>query len=183
MLGWVCGFKPSRGWNGCMSLPRILTLDENQRLIQTPATELRKLRGQHVRVENLNISSESKRIDTAQGDTIEIIAEFEPDDATAFGLKVRCSDDGQNAVVLRYADGILNVSGTEVPIALGDRKSLKLHVFLDKSVMEVFINDGIASATRVDYPGQTDLDIAAFSENGRVTLESLDVWRMTPIWE
>ena len=26
MVGWVCGFKPKRGWNGCMSLPRVLTL-------------------------------------------------------------------------------------------------------------------------------------------------------------
>jgi len=183
MLGWVCGFKPGRGWNGCMSLPRILTLDKDQRLVQTPATELRKLRGQHVRIENMAISSESRRIDAAQGDTLEIIAEFEVDDATAFGLKVRCSNDGQDAVMLRYANGILNVAGTEVPIALADQKTLKLHVFLDKSVMEVFINDGIASVTRVDYPGEKDLGITAFSENGTVTLKSLDVWQMKPIWE
>jgi len=184
MLGWVCGFKPGRGWNGCMSLPRVLTLDKDQKLVQTPATELKKLRGQHVRVENVRISSESRRIDAAEGDTIEVMAEFEPGDATAFGLKVRCSDDGQDAVVLRYADGMLNVAGTEVPDALGEnRKTLKLHVFLDKSVVEVFINDGSASVTRVDYPGENHLDVAAFSENGSVTLKSLDVWQMKPIWE
>ncbi|MBC8870509.1 MAG: GH32 C-terminal domain-containing protein [Planctomycetes bacterium] len=184
MLGWVCGFKPGRGWNGCMSLPRILTLDENQRLVQTPATQLKKLRGQHVRVENLNIFSESKRIDAAQGDTIEILAEFEPEDATAFGLKVRCSEDGQDAVTIRYAAGILNVAGTELPVASGEnQKTLKLHVFLDKSVMEVFINDGIASVTRVNYPGEKDLGISAFAENGSVTLKSLDVWQMKSIWK
>ena len=183
MLGWVCGFKPGRGWNGCMSLPRVLTLDKDQRLVQTPATELKKLRGQHVRVEDLNVSSESKRIETAQGDTIEIMAEFVADDATAFGLKVRCSDDGQDAITLRYADGTLNVAGTEVPTALGaNQKILRLHVFLDKSVMEVFINDGIASVTRVDYPGEKGLGLTAFSENGPVKLKSLDVWQMKPIW-
>jgi sucrose-6-phosphate hydrolase SacC (GH32 family) len=48
--------------------------------------------------------------------------------------------------------------------------------------MEVFINDGRASVTRVNYPGEEDLGIAAFSENGRVTLKSLDVWQMRPIW-
>ncbi|MBC8870511.1 MAG: GH32 C-terminal domain-containing protein [Planctomycetes bacterium] len=104
-------------------------------------------------------------------------------DATAFGLRVRCSEDGQDAVTLRYADGILNAAGTEVPTALGeDRKTLNLHVFLDKSVMEVFINDGIASVTRVDYPGEKDLGLSAFSENGNVTLKSLDVWQMKSIW-
>jgi len=183
MLGWVCGFKPGRGWNGCMSLPRVLTLDKDQRLVQTPAAELKKLRGRHVRIENLGISSESRRIEGAHGDTLEIVADFDPGNASAFGLEVRCSEDGRDAVTLRYADGTLNVAGTEVPLALEEeRTSIKLHVFLDKSVMEVFINDGRASVTRVNYPGEEDLGIAAFSENGRVKLKSLDVWQMRPIW-
>jgi beta-fructofuranosidase len=184
MLGWVCGFKPGRGWNGCMSLPRVLTLDKDQRLVQTPAAELKKLRGRHVRVENLSLSSESRRIEGAQGDTLEIVADFEPGNAPAFGLKVRCGEDGRDAPTLRYADGTLNVAGTEVPVDLGEeRKTTKLHVFLDKSVMEVFINDGRASVTRVNYPGEEDLGIAVFSENGCVTLKSLDVWQMKPIWK
>jgi sucrose-6-phosphate hydrolase SacC (GH32 family) len=62
-----------------------------------------------------------------------------------------------------------------------ERTTVKLHVFLDKSVMEVLINDGRASVTRVNYPGEEHLGIAAFSENGRVKLKSLDVWQMKPI--
>ena len=166
-----------------MSLPRVLTLDKDQRLVQTPAAELKKLRGRHVRIENLGLSSESRSIEGAHGDTLEIVADFEPGNASAFGLKVRCSKCGRDAVTLRYADGTLNVAGTEVPIALEEEgKFIKLHVFIDKSVMEVFINDGRASVTRVNYPGEEDLGIAAFSENGRVTLKSLDVWQMKPIW-
>jgi beta-fructofuranosidase len=180
MLGWVCGFRPGRGWNGCMSLPRILTLDKDHRLIQTPAPELRKLRGQCLQVENLRIASESKRIRGAQGDTLEILAEFIPGDAAAFGLKVRCSADGKNAVTLRCAGGILNVAGTEVPVALGE--ALKLHLFLDRSVMEVFINGGRMCVTRVDYPGENDLGVAAFAEEGGVTLKSLAIWKMKSIW-
>jgi sucrose-6-phosphate hydrolase SacC (GH32 family) len=183
MLGWICGFKPGRGWNGCMSLPRVLTLDKDLRLVQTPAAELKKLRGRHVRVENLVLSSESRRIEGAQGDTLEIIAEFNPGNATAFGLKVRCSEDGQDAVALRYADGRLDVAGTEVPTALSSNgRTLKLHVFLDKSVMEVFVNDGSASVTRVEYPGEKDLGVIAFCEDGRATLKSLDIWQLNRIW-
>lgn len=183
MLGWVCGFKAGRGWNGCMSLPRILTLDKDRRLIQTPAPELRQLRGRHLRIENLSIANESKIINGARGDTLEIVAEFIYADAAAFGLKVRCSADGQDAVKLRYADGILNVAGTEVPIEQGEGvKTLKLHVFLDRSVMEVFINEGRMSVTRVNYPGEKNLGVAAFSENGSVTLKSLDIWQMRPTW-
>ena len=183
MLGWVCGFKPGRGWNGCMSLPRVLTLDEDLRLIQTPAPELRELRGEHRRIKNLSIASESKSIAGARGNTLEILAEFVPQDATAFGLRVRSSEDGQRGVTLSYAEGILNVAGTEVPI-VPERspQTLKLHIFLDKSVLEVFINDGLTSVTRVDYPPENDRGLAVFSENGAVTLKSLDVWNIRPIW-
>jgi hypothetical protein len=52
--------------------------------------------------------------------------------AEAFGLKVRCSEDGRNSLLLRYAHGILNVAGTNVPVPLDvGAERLELHVFLD----------------------------------------------------
>jgi beta-fructofuranosidase len=120
-----------------MSLPRILSLDVDHNLIQTPIIELRSLRGRHSQIENLGLSNESKRLDGVAGDTLEIIANFVPEDAEAFGLKVRCSEDGRNSLLLRYAHGILNVAGTKVPVPLDvGAERLELHVFLDKSVME-----------------------------------------------
>ena len=121
LLGWVSGFKPDRGWNGCMSLPRLLSLDQEDRLIQTPAPELAQLRGQHLKVENLSMADELKLVEGAGGDALEIKAEFVPGDAAAFGLKVRCSRDGRNGISLRYGDGTLNVAGTEVPLEAGSR--------------------------------------------------------------
>ncbi len=38
------------GWNGCMSLPRLLDLDADRRLIQVPAPQLAELRGERLRV-------------------------------------------------------------------------------------------------------------------------------------
>jgi len=181
LLGWICGFKPNRGWNGCMSLPRILTLDKDQRLIQRPAPELRKLRGKHRRIKKLVLNSEAKRLNDVRGDTIEIIAEFTAANANAFGLKVRQSKDGKDAITIRYENGSLNVAGTEVPLKL-NAKNLKLHLFIDKSVLEVFINDGAVSVTRVEYPGEKDLGVSVFAENGSVTLKSLDAWQMKSIW-
>jgi beta-fructofuranosidase len=118
LLGWICGFRPKRGWNGCMSLPRILTLDGDNNLIQTPAPELQKLRGKHHAISNLKLTGEEKGLEGVAGDTLEIIAEFEVADAKAFGLKVRQSDDGKDAITIRYADAALNVAGTEVPLKL-----------------------------------------------------------------
>jgi beta-fructofuranosidase len=183
MCGHISGFKNELGWNGCMSLPRILTLDEHGNLIQTPVPELKKLRGEHKRVAEVPIQDELKLIEGAGGRQIEVTAEFSPGDAKAFGVKLRSSDNGEDAITLRYADGVLNVAGTEVPLKLdGGNKTLKLQVFLDRSVMEVFVNDGRAAVTRVEYPGEEDLAIGVFAEGGKATLRSLDVWQMKSIW-
>ena len=40
LLGWVSGFKTGRGWNGCISLPRVLSLTDDYRLVGTPLPEL-----------------------------------------------------------------------------------------------------------------------------------------------
>ncbi|MDP6545940.1 MAG: GH32 C-terminal domain-containing protein [Phycisphaerae bacterium] len=182
LVGWICGFKPKRGWNGCMSLPRVLTLDKARRLVQTPAPELKKLRAKHREIKGLKVDSKSELLKDIKGDTLEIIAQFTNADAGAFGLKVRQSEDGNSAITIRYADGKLNVAGTELPLKLGEDKTLKLHVFIDKSVLEVFINDGATSVTRVDYPGDKDLGVSVFAENGAATLKSLDAWHMKSIW-
>jgi beta-fructofuranosidase len=183
LLGWVSGFKSDRGWNGCMSLPRLLSLDPDDRLIQTPAPELEQLRGEHLKVEKLSLKDELKIIGGARGDALEIKAEFVPGDANAFGLKVRCSEDGQRGILLRYSDGILNVGGAEVPLPLRDSScTLRMHLFLDKSVLEVFIDEGRSTVTQVNYTEEEDLGICVFAENGSAVLASLDVWSMNSIW-
>ena len=53
---------------------------------------------------------------------------------------------------------------------------------VDKSVLEVFINDGVTSVTRVEYPGENDLGVSVFAGNGNATLKSLDAWEMKSIW-
>jgi beta-fructofuranosidase len=182
LLGWVSGFKGRRGWNGCMSVPRALSLDGDDNLIQIPVRELAKLRGRHVGMTDVTLDSESKTIEGAEGDTIEVVAEFEPGTAAAFGLKLRSSHDGKSALVIRQSAESLNVAGTDVPVRLSAGKTLKLRVLLDKSVMEVFVNDGRHAVTRVVYPGEKDLAVAAFAESGDAAVTRVDVWQMKGIW-
>jgi beta-fructofuranosidase len=183
LFGWISGFKTGRGWNGCMSLPRILTLDGNGRLIQSPAPELKKLRREHTHVTDLAIRNELKVVNAAAGSQLEIIAEFVPGDAACFGLKLRSSPDGSRGVTLSCANATLNVAGTDVPLEPGDaQKTLKLHIFLDRSVMEVFVNGGRSAVTRVEYPDDKDLGIAVFAKEGQATLTSLHVWQMKSAW-
>jgi len=199
LFGWVSGFEAGRGWNGCMSLPRVLTLDGDARPIQTPAPELAALRGKHIRVGDLALNDRGHVLEGARGDTLEVLAELEPGTAKAVGLKLRSLNEvglasrlpagkmpappSHRAVVLRYDGHTLDVDGTPVPLTLDDKqRTLTLHVFLDKSAMEVFINGGRECVTRVIYPGQDALGIEVFAQGGPAVVRSLDVWHLGSIW-
>jgi beta-fructofuranosidase len=155
-LGWISGFKPERGWNGCMSLPRVLSLDGNE-LIQRPIPELAELRGKKTR--------------TFEGGCGEIIAEFKPTGDGRYGLRL-----GSIPVVCN--GDRLNVAGTEVP----DVRVTKLHIFFDRSVIEVFVNDGRRTVTKVVYPESNDLRLETFADAGTAEVTVLDAWELKPIW-
>ena len=92
---------------------------------------------------------------------------------------MRRSDDGTRALEIRYRGGSLDVFGTQVPIAAeGDGKALALHVFLDKSIIEVFINGGKQTVARVMAAPAGDMGIEAFTDGTC----SVDLWKLKCIW-
>ena len=60
--------------------------------------------------------------------------------------------------------------------------SLKLRIFIDRSVVEVFVNGRQYLATRV-YPGRKDsVGVSLRAQTAEATLKSLNAWQMKPIW-
>lgn len=69
------------------------------------------------------------------------------------------------------------------PIVLKEGEPLELRVFLDKSVVEVFVNGRQALAARV-YPGLNDSDgISILSKGQDAELLGLTAWQMKDIYE
>ena len=60
--------------------------------------------------------------------------------------------------------------------------AVKLHLFFDRSVLEVFINDGIQSVTRVVYPEEKELGVHLFAEGGTAIVKSIGVWELNSVW-
>ena len=68
----------------------------------------------------------------------------------------------------------------ELPFAKGEK--LKLRVFIDRSIVEVFVNDR-QSVTLRTYPERDDsrgISVRAAGNNADIL--SLDAWRMESIW-
>ena len=68
-------------------------------------------------------------------------------------------------------------------VELGRQEPLELRVFVDRSVVEVFVNGRQCIAARV-YPEHEDSIGVSFRAQGReATLTSLDAWQMKSIWQ
>jgi beta-fructofuranosidase len=64
---------------------------------------------------------------------------------------------------------------------MGD--TLKLHIYLDRSSVEVFANDGrLAISSRI-YPKPESLRLGLFARYGSIELVSLNIWRLEDIWK
>jgi beta-fructofuranosidase len=64
-----------------------------------------------------------------------------------------------------------------------DDEPLKLRVFIDKSVVEIFINDGKQCLAVRAYPGRKDSTGISLRSQGRSALvKSLDIWQMKNIY-
>ena len=194
------------GWAGVMSLPRVLTVRPDNTLDFRPARELHVLRRKHWRFENKSLRDGTLEVlPDASGDCLEILAEFEriegAEGADRFGLLVRRSPEGQEETQIAYhkpvyifADDYLSVDRNRSTLSPGvargiagvspelkQGENLKLHIFLDRSVLEIFANG--RCLTRRIYPSRQDsTGIALFASGGSVNLKSMDVWRMGSIW-
>ena len=77
---------------------------------------------------------------------------------------------------------VLSRAPETAPVGIGEKEPLKLRVFIDRSVVEVFVNGRQCVAMRV-YPGRQDSVGVSLRSQGRdALLKSLDAWQMKNIY-
>ena len=76
----------------------------------------------------------------------------------------------------------VDVTVHSAPLSLADGETLHLHIFVDRSVIEVFANGHTALTTRV-YPTRPDsLGLSIFTDDNPLTVNQIDVWQLDSIW-
>jgi beta-fructofuranosidase len=186
--------EKEKGWSGVYGLPRSLWLGEDGALRLRPVKELETLRGREKSWGDFEIAGgETKRLQGMTGDACELALEIEPGAAQRCGLKVRASAGGEEETLLYYdaekkelvfdsihsgGDGRKAVE--RAPFVLLPGESLKLRVFVDKSVVEIFANDRQAIGRRV-YPVRNDsLGVSLFASGGNARFKAVKAWDMAP---
>ena len=169
-------------WAHCLTIPRQLSIRDD-RLVQQPVQELQTLRKKRYEAEDTLIN-ETCMYDGFAGTTYELICEFEQVNAGEFGIEFRAG--GEEKTVVKYdafqRKVILDrtLSGEEVGVTYGtvrvcklEADTIKFHLFVDSSSVEVFVNDGTEIFTSRIFPSSNSKDIRFFVAEGSVEFKAI----------
>ncbi len=204
--------KPTQGWDHIMSLVRLLTLREDNTLGMKPIPAVESLRFDRKHVGETSLPANREIVlEGIEGNAMELAAEIDPNGAREVCVNVLRSPDSDEYTAIRfYRHGHLTVNREEqaiqqdalvidtsrssllpdvlarppevAPFELEAGEPLKLRIFIDRSVVEVFANGRQCLALRV-YPERKDSVGVSIRAQGRdAALRSLEAWQMKSIW-
>ena len=158
-------------WSGCLTLPRELRV-RNRRLIQQPLDGLRQLR--------------DEKIDCESTDILPRVCEMELISRGGnLTLKLFAKADGSGGLIVTYDDTVkqITVDRSQMNLRfnteLGEQRTrplpkglFHLRIFIDRSSVEIFVNDGDAVFSSRIFPTEEE---KRFIINGDV---SVHMWKL-----
>ena len=202
--------KPTEGWDQIMSLPRKYTLSPKGNLLIEPTGDYTSLRTDPISLENIRLpANEETVIEEINGKSLEIRAVFEPGAARLLDLKVFRSPDKSEYTSISYRNGVgLVVPGSRrraaivtidpayssvapdvsfrgpetAEVVIDEDEALDLHIFIDQSVVEVFVNKKQALLLRVYPEKPTSTGFSITPRGNAATLRELKAWKMKGIY-
>jgi beta-fructofuranosidase len=178
------------GWKSSYAFPREWSFDGNT-LLQKPARELQTLRKEHFSYTGTVAGVQP--IDHA-GTEYELVVEMDLGTAAKCGLVIRRSDDGTHGYRITWdgqkagCESVTPEPGKKenwwmnpipmVPENKNGSKKVKFHVFVDRGLVEVFVDDQKTFERPVEHIPLADTGIAVFAEGGNAQVVSLDRWNL-----
>lgn len=186
------------GWAFNAGLPIILEYREDEQLGIKPIPELESLRKELLFSisEPTSLSDINSELDDEIGDMIEVKAEFEPGESGKTGFIFRKSPGGEELTRVSYDAGTeefkidreqsskkdeiwKGVQGGIVPI---NSNKISMHMYLDKSMVEVYLN-GLKGLTSRVYPTRDDALGFQLLGDDDVRITNLEIWKLSSAYE
>ena len=169
----------------------------NDAIEYEPAVELQALRREAREQSDLEVEADTElELPEISGDNLEIDIEIRATAAREFGLIVRRSPDGADQTRISFIrepsrvcidfgrsskradlDYLEGRTIQEAPFRWDPEAPMRLRVFLDRSVVEVFAGRQRYLTQRI-YPGSEATGVRLFSRGGGTTVSRLRAWRM-----
>lgn len=257
--GVVVVYTLFSGTGGVITIPRQLTLNEKDEVVQKPAAEFTSLRYNAKKIDSLKLPANKEIVlKEIKGDAMEIMAEIDPKNAQLIELNVLRSPQKEEYTrivfynrkgygeglsytsapgtalmpadltqrVLDSRNGIQpvqsappgNANGTpagpppgfgrfqnslisietsysseapnasyrapvSLPFAYNRGETLKLRIFIDKSIVEVFVNDKQALSVSVTPNRDDSMGVSITARGQEAVLKKLEAWQIKGIYD
>ena len=182
-----------------MFMPRnieLKTFPEGVRLVQSPIKEIESLRAVSKNAAGISFEGiwKAEKIRPSKNN-YELLVEIQNIDAEEFGLKLAVGNNQQTIIGYNFTEEKIYVdrrnSGLNSFSDLFPQKNsgplknrnntVKPHIFLDNSSVEVFANDGETVISSKIYPDASSTGIEFFSNKGKVVIKSVKMWELKSI--
>lgn len=181
--GWVTGFPGGHGWNGCLTVPRELSLSKSGELRQIPAPQLTKLRGKPAELRNVALKNESAPLvlPLPKTNALEIQAEIDLQTAESLTVTLKRGATNSRPMIMTFSRSEFKMPGGQSPLTFDKSKpKLNLRLFIDRSVLEVFANDTVCATKHIEtMDDNATLEISA---QGNAKAKLVQAWPMKTIW-
>ena len=195
LWGWILEARPlaeyrAAGWAGMMSLPREVTLASDGGLIMHGAAAAQGLRGKSQALKiTLDEGKNTQEIEKMAIENCcgEILCILKPG-SNKVGISLHGTTSANAAadtwLTLQYdpaAQHSISLDGTVIPMQLSDPHTLEVHIYIDGSVAEVFVNKQITYTKRFYYSGGKAPTVQLSVVGATTNLSSLEMWQLSPI--
>jgi fructan beta-fructosidase len=204
LIAWMNNWEyarviPSSGQRGVFSVIREVSLMQSAngiRLTSKPIPEYQNLRREHHHWKNEIVTPEANILADVRGGALEILAEFKiTAEIDCFGFRVLLGKDEHTTIsysikdkqlsVDRAQSGIVEFKDSFARIHLAEllpiNNSIWLHIFVDRSSVEVFANNGLVTFTESVFPTEESHGLELFVQGSEVLVNSLDIYQLDPI--
>ena len=169
LWGWIKGGGLKKQWNGCFTIPRVISLEHKELRIR-PSPIIEKLRNTH------HYFEEQSAILNFHEGCGEIIIKFAKDKQCTLEIY---NNPGKKYTIHYNPKSCTLQMGNENAYVQSNSEIMKLHLFVDRSVLELFINDKECFTSRF-YPDDYK-DIIIDCKVPGMELTTVDGWGLSPI--
>ena len=189
---------PTEGWRSTMSLARNLelkTVGDKLFLHQEPVSSYKNLRSKHYTEDvfidcNSELPLEAQKI--IQTGRFEIELKLSNQDQGNIEVILDDQNGGFLKVKLDYAKGVITLSRNDsdsnfdgeiftLPqvLEIEDGTAIdSIRLIYDKSLAEIFINDGLYTFTNQMFVDNSSLKLFLIAQGGSVSIDRLDIWSL-----
>ncbi len=180
-----------QGWAHLYSMPRVWNLKDGK-ICQSPHPVMEELRNSHQTFARQMLRKDEPLMISNEGHQIEIRAKFYPGDARQFGFILCKNPDNSEYTKIYYdvetrefvVDQTLSSQRRFIPLRvrkdlyeLETSEPVDIHVFVDGSVVEGFINGEDAFTTRIFPLNESSSQAGVFADGTDSEVE-VDFWRL-----